>query len=177
MSVTIQSTDLLRFMTNIAISPEGVVSINLMGEDQSGEFVSTLYEPTYSVSALARITHKLLRTESVKEASLKLPPNTLTHKLLNSQLKSEALDIYTLTQTVVLESFALVYHIREDTKGLRFMTIRDMKRVRENLNYIGDFFGTRKEYYHLIEDVRNMNIALGYIEHQIETIQNTRAVR
>lgn len=177
MGTTIQSTDLMRFMTNIYVSPEGVVSINLLEEDQTGAFVSVLYEPTFTVSALARVTHKLLKTESIREASLKLPPNTLTSKLLNSQLKTEAVDIYTLAQTVVLEAFSLVYHIREDRRGLRFMTIRDMRRVRENLNYIGDFFGTRKEYYHLIEDVRNMNIALGYIEHQIEAIQNTRAVR
>lgn len=174
---TIQSTDLVRFISNISISSEGQVSINLLGEDRLEDFESALFEPTYSISALARITYGMVRSGIVVEDVIQLPSNTFTQKVLNSQLKNEALDIYTLTQSVVLEAFALVYHIREDKTGLRYMTLKDMKRVRTNLSYIGDFFGTKKEYYHLIEDVRNMNIALGYIEHQIDTIQNSKAVR
>ena len=172
-----QPTDLIRLVTEIHATPEGAVSVNRMDGDNIEEFQSEFYTPVFRLSALALRTRRLIRGGEIRETNVSLNEDTITHELTRSRLKTRAVDIFTLSQIVLLETFAIVYHSREDRASMRFLTVQDIKRTRENINYICDYLGTQEEFMPLISRFRNIHVALGYVENQIDLIRNSREVR
>lgn len=169
--------ELLRFITDLSISSSGKVSVNEIDEDNVEDHESEFYQPTYSVSALSRILHHDLKRGRIKGENETLPKDSVTKIVRESTLKEDAKNMYVLTKMCVLESFSIVYHMDEDPSKLRYLSPKDVRRTRENIRYIIDFLGTKEEHRSMIPAFREMDIALGYIEYQIDVIQNTRAVR
>lgn len=167
--------DLIRFISGINISSNGRVHLDQL-QGSSG-FTSELYTPDYSVSVTGRMVHSLLNTPEVELLSDSVEPDSITSMVLNSDLSVYAPDVYLLLRIVVLESFALVYCIEQDRPKLQYMTKRDILRIRENINYIADYFSTQEKYRPMIEKLRDMHISLGYIENQIDVILGRNGVR
>ena len=163
-----QHSDLIRFVSTISISSDGSVPLNSL-ENSTG-FVSLLYEPEYRVSILSTITLGNIRNNLFSEISVPIRPDSITGLALSSDLSTYAPDIYLLLRLVVLESFSLVYSIREDKDNLRYITKKDIQRIKNNINYLADYMGTEEKYFKMVEPLRDMYIALGYIEHQIDVI-------
>lgn len=167
--------DLVRFISNVPVLNDSTIPLNTM--DSNAPFVSTMYTPVFSLSALARMTQGILNSDKIELANIPLDPNTIVSLALDSDLASYAPDIYVLLRATVLESFALVYHIDIGSANLQYVSLKDFQRVRTNINYIADYFSMEAKYYHMIETMRNMNVAFGYIENQVEVIMNDKGVK
>lgn len=165
---------LIRFISDIKVLEDGTVPLDYIDSDP---FVSELYEPTYSLSVLARITQSIINSGGIKPTSHELGENTIVHQAINTDLRDEAPEVYLLLKLTVLESFSLVYHIDESRKDLMYVSARDIRIMKNNISYITDYLGTRSKYHHMIETMRDMHVSLGYIEHQIGVIVNEREVR
>jgi hypothetical protein len=170
-----QPLSLVRFISGIPVASDGTINLNSM--DSDGSFISDLYTPSFSISVLARETLNLLDSDIIIPTSTDVDRGTITYKILNSDLASYAPDVYLLVRMVVLESFALIYHINEDRSKLRYVSKRDIVRVKGNISYLTDYMGTESKYHVFIESLRDMYISLGYMEHQIDGIMNNRGVR
>ena len=90
---------------------------------------------------------------------------------MKSGLRLTAPDIYQLAQIVVLESFALIYAIEEKPEMFKMINESDVKQTRENVKYLVDYLGEKKDYTDIVMDLHSMDIALGYIQEQIPLIQ------
>lgn len=161
-NVTTQSTDLTRLISQLDVSPDGTVAINIL--DDNEQFTSNFYEPAYTLSGLARRVLIRLKDNRFIETNDPLKDTTLTKKIEESTVSTAAPYIYKLLQIVTLEAFALIFTIEENAVDLKFITKSDIRRVRDNVCYVADYFGTVEEYRPMIAELRSMNIALGYLE-------------
>jgi hypothetical protein len=158
--------------TSLYMDIEEIVPV---GEED--DYVSELYVPVYRVSVLSRMVHSLLLFDRFQEGEKPLQRNTLTYRVLDTTMATRHPNMYILFQAVVLELFSFTYVSREDTARLRFLTHIDIKRLKENIDYLADFCGEHKSYFHLISYLRSAKIAVGYIENQVNVIMDTRVVR
>jgi hypothetical protein len=165
------SADLIRFISDIPVLNDGTLPLNSVTDDQ---FKSTLYDPTYSLSTVARfVQDDLSKLETSNDT---LDKNTIVYKALNSDLASYAPDIYLLLRATVLESFAILYTTDTKPENLQYMSVKDIQRIKTNINYLGDYFSTETKYYGMIENMQEMNISFGYLENQIDVIMKERGV-
>jgi len=165
-----QSYELIRYISNIAIASDGTIIRNEITTGNT--YVSDLYTPTYAVSVLARITYNMLNSDKIKLVNTPIEKGTFTRLVLDSDIATQAPNIHLLIRAILLESFSLVYSINEERDNLKYITEKDIRRLKENINYIADYMSTEEKYFHMIEHLRNMYIAIGYIEHQIDVIMN-----
>ncbi|GAA5351232.1 hypothetical protein [Bacillus licheniformis] len=169
------SSDLIRFISGIPVLNDGTIPLNNITDDDA--FESKLYKPTYALTVLSRITQNELNNGTIEVTNDALDSNTIVMKALNSNLSSFSPDIYLLLKAVVLESFSLLYNIENSPKNLQYVSARDIRTIKTNTNFIADFFSTDPKYYHMIENMREMNISFGYIENQIDVIMVERGGR
>jgi len=162
-----QPSDLVRLISNVPVSSDGSLVRNTIIDDV---FVSPMYTPTYAVSVLARLTLDVLNRGDVELTDDRVDPNSITSKVINSDLSYYEPSIYLLLRAVILESFSFTYHIENDREKLRYASERDVRRVKDNINYLADYMSTEEKYLHMIEVLRDMYISFGYIEHQIDVI-------
>lgn len=172
--MTAQHADLIRFITGIPIAEDGIVYDN--GLDDLDIFKSEMYEPDFSVSALALITIEHINNKGINQVNVPIDKGTITYKVLNSNMADRARHEYLLLRIIILESFSLLYSIDHFPDKLRFVSLKDMRKIRNNISYLSDFMGTRPEYHHMIESLWDMNISLGYLEHQIDVIMDNKGV-
>jgi len=168
------SSDLIRFVSNVPVLSDGTIPLNTI--KGSTDFVSTLYQPVYTLSILARMTQSALTDGTIEVENTPLDTSTIVYKALHSDLATFAPNIYLLLKAVVLESFVLLYNIDNSPQNLQYVSTNDIKRCKTNINYIADFFSTNSNYYSMIESMRDMNISFGYLENQIEVIMNEAGV-
>lgn len=165
-----QSYELIRYISGLPIANDGTIVRNEMDTDDT--FESELYTPTYSVSVLARIVQNTLNNGTIEVVDVPVEKDTITWHVLRSDLDTYAPNIDLLMRSVLLESFALVYSITEARENLKYITYKDIFRIKENINYLADYMGTEDKYLHMIEYLRSMNVSLGYIQHQVDVIMN-----
>lgn len=168
------ASDLVRFISNIPVLTDGTIPTNTVESNEP--FVSLLYTPTYSLSTVARLTQDLLKNGKIEVVEITSDSTTLVHKAFNSDLASSYPRMYLLLRAVALESFSLLYMMDNDPVQLKYMSAKDIIRMRTNINYLADFFSSVPDYYYMIETMRDMNISLGYLENQIEVIMSERGV-
>jgi hypothetical protein len=169
------SAELVRFVSSIPILNDGTIPTNSI--DSGSTFASTLYDATYSLSVVARLTQDLIKNDKIELVSGETDSTTIVHRALNSDLSSYTPTIYLLLKSVVLESFSILYMMDNDPVNLQYVSAKDIRRVRQNVNFIADYFSTEPKYYHMIENMRDINISFGYIENQIDVIMKERGVR
>ncbi|WZK93583.1 hypothetical protein [Bacillus phage BvP] len=167
--------DLIRFISTIPVLNDGTIPLNTI--KTSGSFVSPLYDPTYSLSILARLTQSVLTSDKIEVDNSSLSEDTIVSMALNSDLSSYSPDIYLLLRAVVLESFSLLYNIEQQASNLQYVSTKDIQRAKTNLGYIADFMSTEPKYFRMIEKLRDMNISFGYMENQIDVIMVERGGR
>lgn len=170
-----QHTDLIRFITGIPIAEDGTIYSNEI--EDLDVFNSEMYEPDFSVSALTLITLEHIKNTGIDQVNVPIDKDTITYKVLNSDMADRARHEYLLLRVVILESFSLLFNIDHFPENLRFVSLKDMRRIRNNINYLSDFMGTVPEYFHMIESLWDMNISLGYLEHQVDVIMDNKGVR
>jgi hypothetical protein len=169
------SADLIRFVSNVPVLNDGTIPINTIETTES--FMSDLFEPVYALSTVARMVQGEINSGKIEVVNDSLDSSTIVYKALNSDLASYAPNIYMLLRAAVLESFALLYTIEVSPKNLQYVATQDILRVKENLNFIADFFSTDTKYFHMIERLRDMNVSFGYLQNQIDVIMNERGRR
>lgn len=160
--------DLIRFISGIRVMEDGTIPLNDLESDH--EFESRWYKPTYSLSVLGRITQNDLTKGLIEPTDHELDKETIVYQAINSKLADLSPNVYLLLKITVLECFALVYHIDENRRPLTYVSDRDILLIKQNMNYIADYFSTQEDLHFMIESMNNMVIALGYIEHQINLI-------
>jgi hypothetical protein len=169
------SADLIRFVSNVPVLNDGTIPVNTIETTES--FISDLFEPVYALSTVARMVQGEINSGKIEVVNDSLDFGTIVYKALNSDLASYAPNIYVLLRAAVLESFALLHTIETKPKNLQYVASQDILRVKENLNYIADFFSTEPKYFHMIERMRDMNVSFGYLQNQIDVIMNERGRR
>ncbi|AXH71137.1 hypothetical protein BSP38_095 [Bacillus phage BSP38] len=169
------SADLIRFISAVPVLNDGTIPLNTINNNNG--FVSKLYEPTYSLSVLARLTQSVLTSDTIEVDTAALGEDTIVSMALNSDLSSYAPDIYLLLRAVVLESFSLLYNIEKDPSNLQYVSAKDIQNSMTNLSYIADYMSTEPKYFSMIEKLRDMNISFGYLENQIGVIMIERGGR
>lgn len=162
--------DLVKFVSNINVLSDGTIPFNVLDDTQ--QFVSTLYKPVYSLSSVARLTLEDINSDKIELINVELDPNTIVAQVMKSDLATFNPKIYVLMVAVVLESFALLYSIEAASTNLQYVSAKDFLRIKENINYLADYFGTQKRYRSMIETLRNMHISFGYIENQVDVIMS-----
>ncbi|AXQ67767.1 hypothetical protein KIOSHI_107 [Bacillus phage Kioshi] len=167
--------DLVRFVSSVPVLTDGTIPLNEMGN--TPQFVSSLYTPSFSVSALARLTLEDIRQNKIEVINVPLDPRTIVSQVMNSDLATYNPRVYVLVCAVVLESFALLYSLEETRTSLQYVTKKDILKIKQNINYIADYFGTERKYRPMIETLRDIDISIGYLENQVESVMNRWVVR
>ncbi|AMO26003.1 hypothetical protein Blue_180 [Bacillus phage Deep Blue] len=167
--------DLVRFVSSFSVLPDGTIPLNEMGS--TVQFESNLYTPSFSVSALARLTLDDIKQNKIEVVNVPLDPRTIVSQVMSSDLATYNPRVYVLVCAVVLESFALLYSIEETRTSLQYVTKKDILKIKQNVNYIADYFGTERKYRKMIETLRDIDISIGYLENQVESVMNRWVVR
>lgn len=141
------------------------------------QYTSTLYTPSFSVSALARLTLEDIQRNKIELINVPLDPRTIVSQVMNSDLATYNPRVYVLVCAVVLESFALLYNLEERNTNIQYVTKKDILKMKQNVNYIADYFGTERKYRTMIETLRDIDISIGYLENQVESAMNKWVVR
>lgn len=166
--------ELIRFISGIPIDNGGTVHPDQLKETET--FESILYKQTFSVSIMSRMVLDEL-TKDVELLDMPVEKESFVGKVLRSDLQSYAPYMYLLARIVALECYSVVYCIDEDREKLRYISKRDILRIKENINYLADYMSTEEKYRGIIETLRDMYVSLGYLENQIDVIINDRRVR
>lgn len=166
--------ELVRFISGVNIDSEGTVHLDQLDVDDT--FESELYSPTFSVSVMSRMVLDEIN-KTVELLDMPVEKDSFIGLVLASDLQDYSPYIYLLTKIVALECYSVVYCIDEDRNKLRYVTKKDVHRIKENINYLADYMGTEDKYYKVVESLRDMYIALGYVENQLDVIINDREVR
>lgn len=169
MATVYQSADLLRFFRYLNVNVQGDVVSNVI--DGQPNFISRFYTPHTRVNKISSTLLDIVKDNNISETNKELSKDSLTYKFLKSGLRLTAPDIYQLAQIVVLESFALIYAIEEKPEMFKMINESDVKQTRENVKYLVDYLGEKKDYTDIVMDLHSMDIALGYIQEQIPLIQ------
>lgn len=161
---------LIRFISYLETDPDNVIVNNVI--DQEPNFISRFYTPNLRISPLASKVLKELQDNSFLTTNRDVSPNSLIGQLSNSNLKAENPHLYQIAQTIVLESFSLIYAIEDKEELIKFISADDINLVRTNLKYLLDAIGTNHKYTDMIENIQQMDVTLGYIEAQVPVIKN-----
>lgn len=164
-----QSTDLMRFIKTMNISTDGKIVTNILDEEPN--YISRFFTPNLQVNKLSYNILDLLESEEIQEVNTDLSQDTVTKKILDSDLKLVNSYVYKLCQSVVLECFSLIYAIEERPELMQYIDEKDIQLTRENTKYVIDNLGSDNQYTSIVEDLTNMDIALGYIQKQLKMIQ------
>lgn len=168
----IQSASLIRFLnklnkgtvTNQTGTKYGFLVMEL-------DFVSDYYTPRIEISEVSEEILTDIRNNEIITTGDDVTDSTIIKKVEASDLEELAPNIYKLLQMVILESYTIVNCFTENTEQLHRITAEDIKRVRENLNYVTDFMGSYSRYSNIIPDLRQLDICFGYLEHQLPNYQ------
>ncbi|AGY48498.1 hypothetical protein Spock_98 [Bacillus phage Spock] len=163
---------LVRFISTVTVLPDGTIPFNTMNE--APMYVSQLYKPVFSLSSVARLVLDQINQNQIPTVDIEIDPRTLVRQIMDSDLATYNPRMYTLVTSVVLESFAILYSIETESTNLQYLSQKDFQRIRENVNYIADYFSTVRRYRKIIESLRITHVSLGYLENQIDVILTDR---
>jgi hypothetical protein len=166
-----QTASLLRFLNNINLNNTNI-QYNLL-DDRIG-FVSRYYTPNIQLSELAQRVLNDIQHNNIKTAEKDLNKNSIVNKVDKTMLKVQAPRIYFILQTIIMESYAIVNCFVENIDSIVYLTERDVKIARENLNYVADYLSDYEEYSSVVTDLRELDICFGYIELQLPLIKKER---
>lgn len=166
-----QTASLLRFLNTINLNNTNI-QYNLL--DERIGFVSRYYTPNIQLSELAQRVLNDIQHNNIKTAEKDLNKNSIVNKIDKTMLKVQAPRIYFILQTIIMESYAIVNCFVENIDSLVYLTERDVKIARENLNYVADYLSDYEEYSSVVTDLRELDICFGYIELQLPLIKKER---
>lgn len=166
-----QTASLLRFLNNINLNSTNI-QYNLL--DENIGFVSRYYTPNIQLSELAQRVLNDIQHNNIKTAEKDLNKNSIVNKVDKTMLKVQAPRIYFILQTIIMESYAIVNCFVENIDSIVYLTERDVKIARENLNYVADYLSDYEEYSSVVTDLRELDICFGYIELQLPLIKKER---
>ncbi|ASN67812.1 hypothetical protein 7AX1_179 [uncultured Caudovirales phage] len=166
-----QTASLLRFLNNINLNNTNI-QYNLL--DENIGFVSRYYTPNIQLSELAQRVLNDIQHNNIKTAEKDLNKNSIVNKIDKTMLKVQAPRIYFILQTIIMESYAIVNCFVENIDSIVYLTERDVKIARENLNYVADYLSDYEEYSSVVTDLRELDICFGYIELQLPLIKKER---
>lgn len=166
-----QTASLLRFLNNINLNSTNI-QYNLL--DENIGFVSRYYTPNIQLSELAQRVLNDIQHNNIKTAEKDLNKNSIVNKVDKTMLKVQAPRIYFILQTIIMESYAIVNCFVENIDSIVYLTERDVKIARENLNYVADYLSDYEEYSSIVTDLRELDICFGYIELQLPLIKKER---
>lgn len=136
--------------------------------------MSRYYTPNIQLSELAQRVLNDIQHNNIKTAEKDLNKNSIVNKIDKTMLKVQAPRIYFILQTIIMESYAIVNCFVENIDSLVYLTERDVKIARENLNYVADYLSDYEEYSSVVTDLRELDICFGYIELQLPLIKKER---
>ncbi len=166
-----QTASLLRFLNNINLNSTNI-QYNLL--DENIGFVSRYYTPNIQLSELAQRVLNDIQHNNIKTAEKDLNKNSIVNKVDKTMLEVQAPRIYFILQTIIMESYAIVNCFVENIDSIVYLTERDVKIARENLNYVADYLSDYEEYSSIVTDLRELDICFGYIELQLPLIKKER---
>lgn len=144
----------------------------LITKKDQQDFKGVTAEPVWQVSQLTKLfQHNALPKLPVffgKEQAT----NTLTQKLVTTDMYSYYPGAFKLLDTVYLEISAITWHLDNAPVALNNISKKDIRRIRYNLQVLADWCGNYEEYYHFITKLRQLDVDLGMIENKINYIVN-----
>jgi hypothetical protein len=169
-----QPADLVRFISNVPVMSDGTIALNTISGGAT--FTSNIWTPVYSLSILSRETLPTFTDGTIEVVSDSLDPNTLVAMALNSDLSTTMPNVYLLLRATMLEAYSFLYSVDYAPQNLKYATAQDFTNIKNNIKYIADYFSSNSKYYGMIEPLRAMTIAFGYVENQTQVIMNDKGV-
>ena len=130
----------------------------------------TPYEYNLLLSSLAYKFSSLIKTFTPKLAML--DSESIYYQVVNTSLPNKHYGIYSLIKGIYLETLAINYANDKDNSLFDSLSIEDIKRVRNNIEYVCDWLGSYREYRKLIEYFRTADLSLGYIQNSLDVLLN-----
>lgn len=156
-----QSGKLLSFMGTLPLGNDGTILYNPLVESIPNE--SDFFAPTYTVTAMATQVHSLINQEGVFERVTTLEPPEEVEAMRTSPIKYTDNRLYTLLQSIVLESFATLYAIDNDELLLDNIDSSDMENIHNSINYAIEELGKLPGYSDVILFLRQCNSDILYV--------------
>lgn len=162
-----QNKDLITFITAIQLEADGSISTSPL--DENLPVISKFFTPNIKVSILSTRVQNLL-----KASNSEIVPTTdvvisdLMKAIKGSNLKYNNPNLYRLLQTVLLESFSVIYAIEKDESLQVLINKKDAMRIHENINYVLEMVGLNTDIgessgYNLIHELRAIDTDILYI--------------
>ncbi|MBT9670563.1 hypothetical protein GPK34_00730 [Secundilactobacillus kimchicus] len=105
------------------------------------------------------------------------PDTSLMHQIKDTDIEAKYPLIFELMRLCIYECWIVTYVVTEDGEYLTELTLKDIKRTRHNLRYLADWCGHYRAYRFLVEYLRDLDLAEGYMENQISLILKTSDLR
>lgn len=166
-----QSPELLRFMRAVSTDYSGTVYTNVI--DGTPSYFTRFYTPQLKVSMLSNKVLDYINTQDIQENAMSLKSDTLTYLIRTSDLRDTNVYIYNLLQTIILESFSIVYTLEEKPTLLKYVEKSDLGQTKENISYCIDALSGVDTYNSIVEQLNSLYIAIGYLYASIEAIKES----
>lgn len=165
-----QSSDLMRFISALALDVHGDVTLNVMDQEEPN-FISRYFTPNLTVSELGVEINQKVRNNELEQTGKKLASTTLTAQLIDSDLSLTNPYMYKLSQSIILDAFSVVYAIEEEPELLEGIEAKDLRQTRTNIKYLIDYLGEKEAYTSIVLDLHDLSVAIGYIEYQLPLLR------
>lgn len=149
--------------TSLEVLGSGAYSVEIKGTHVANEaYVLKISE------AARKVQKEVISNLPVEYTSL--DEDSIINKLGECNLLELHPGIFNLCQAVLLEVYTLNYILETDKIYLADLTTEDVRRTRKNLRFLSWWFSYYRAYRHLILYLRDLDVALGYVENQVSLL-------
>lgn len=161
--------DLIPMLLNLETTLNSDLTLNIDTDSLKSEFGSNL-----PVASISKLTYDFLNNVGTEDLTVTYTSqeDSLVSNLSSSDLATTHTVVYLVMASVLAESIAIYYFMENDKTEFNNITSNKIKQIRTNINILCDWFGDYNKYWVFIEDLRTMNISLGYIQNQISFLVN-----
>lgn len=161
--------DLIPMLLNLETTLNSDLTLNIDTDSLNSEFGSNL-----PVTSISKLTYDFLNNVGTENLTVTYTSqeDSLVSNLSSSDLATTHTVVYLIMASVLAESIAIYYFIENDKTEFNNITSNQIKQIRTNINILCDWFGDYNKYWVFIEDLRTMNISLGYIQNQTSFLVN-----
>lgn len=169
------SIDLYNFLNSMKVVGTGTLVNQGNIIDKTETYISRMYTPDLRVSNVTKNLLQNLGVIAIIDTDLHLDTDSITYWLLQSDLRTKDFKLYNLFKAILADMYSYTYAIDSNPDYLRFINKKDFTRTISNINYIIDYLSSEGRNANIIEQLYEINTALGVIKNQLDFIKNEKA--
>lgn len=153
-------------VADVNINNDLTLSVNQ--QSISSDFSDSNNLPTLSVSRLAEyFQENIIGNLSI---TFNTSDDSLVTEVISSGMIKNNYGMFSVASSIFLENLALYYALNYDKSLLQYITEQDIKRVRSNIKILCNVLADYTSYQSMVFEFRDVDIALGYIQNQVELL-------